>query len=98
MQAAYLVIVATSVKVRLSDVSDESIGQACFVSDKELFDGEKMTSYKQGLIQLGMGASGLPGDCRNLVKIRLSDGSDRSIGQACFPSDKELSVGEKMAS
>ena len=28
----------------------------------------------------------------DLVKVRLSDGSD---GLACFPSDKELSDGEK---
>ena len=78
-------------KVRLSD---GSIGQACFPSDKELSDGEKMTSYdKQGLIRLGMCASGLPGNCGNLVKVRLSDGCNGSIGQACFPSDKELSDG-----
>ena len=35
-----------------------------------------------------MCASGLLDDCG---KVRLSDGSDGSIGQACFPSDKELS-------
>ena len=82
-------------KVRLSD---GSIGQACFPSDKELSDGEKLRHNKQGLIRLGMCASGLPGDCGNLVKVRLSDGSNGSIGQACFPSDKELSDGEKMTS
>ena len=32
------------------------------------------------------------------MKVRLSDGSDGSIGQVCFPSDKKLSVGEKMTS
>ena len=132
-------------KVRLSD---GSIGQACFPSDKELSDGEKMTSWqegfnsirdvckrrawwlwqpgesqivrcvrwihwsvfsigqsypmekkwrhdKQGLTQLGMCASGVLGDCG---KVRLSVGSDGSIGQACFPSDKELSDGKKMTS
>ena len=126
-------------KVRLSNGSDGSIGKACFPSDKELSDGEKMTSWKagfnsirdmckrrawwlwqsqivrwirwvhrtsvfsigqsypmekkwrhekQGLIQLEMCASGVLGDCG---KVRLSDGSDGSIGQACIPSDKELS-------
>ena len=50
---------------------------------------KKLRHDKQGLIRLGMCASGLPGDCSNLVKVRLSDGSDGSIGQACFPSDKE---------
>ena len=79
-------------KVRLSD---GSIGQACSPSDKELSDGEKMTSDKQGLIRLGMCASGVLGDCG---KLRLSNGSDGSIRQACFPSDKELSDGEKMTS
>ena len=82
-------------KVRLSD---GSIGQACFPSDKELSEGEKLRHNKQGLIRLGMCASGLPGDCGNLVKVRLSDGSNGSIGQACFSSDKELSDGEKMTS
>ena len=42
-----------------------------------------------------MCASSVLGDC---VKVRLSDGSDGSIGQACFPLDKELSDGEKMTS
>ena len=46
---------------------------------------KKWRHDKQGLIQLGMCASGVLGDCG---KVRLSDGS---IGQACFPSDKELS-------
>ena len=51
-----------------------------------------------------MSACSLPGDCSNLVKVRLSDGSDGSngsdgsIGQAYFPSDKKLSDGEKMTS
>ena len=58
---------------------------------------KKLRHDKQGLIQLGMCPSGLPGDCGNLVKVRLPDGSDGSkcdgsIGQARFPSDKELSV------
>ena len=73
------------VNVRLSD---GSIGQACFPSDKELSDGKKCRHDKQGLIQLGMCASGVLGDCG---KVSLSDGSDGSIGQACFPWDKELS-------
>ena len=59
-----------------------------------------MTSdpHKLGLIQLEMSVCSLPGDCPNLTKVRLSDGSDGSIGQACFPSDKKLSDGEKMTS
>ena len=80
------------VKVRLSD---GSIGQACFPSDKKLSDREKMTSSQARFNQLGMSACGLPGDCPKLMKVRLSDGS---IGLACFPSDKELSDGEKMTS
>ena len=59
---------------------------------------EKKCHHDKHKIQLGMCPSGLPGDCGNLVKVRLSDGSDGSIGQACFPSDKELSDGEKMTS
>ena len=59
---------------------------------------KKWRHDKQGLIQLGMCASGLPGDCDNLVKVRLSDGSDGSIKQACFPSDKELCDRENMTS
>ena len=60
---------------------------------------KKWRHDKQALIQLGMCASGLSGNCGNLVKVRLSDGSsDGSIGQACFPSDKVLSDGEKMTS
>ena len=82
-------------KVRLSD---GSIGQACFQWDKKLSGGEKMTSHKLGLIQLGMSVCALPGDCPNLLKVRLSDGSDGSIGQACFQSDKKSSDGEKMTS
>ena len=83
-------------KVRLSDGSDGSIGQACFPSDKKLSDGEKMTSSQARLIiQLGMSTCSLPGGCPDLTKVRLSDGSDGSIGQACFPSDKKLSDGEK---
>ena len=54
---------------------------------------KKLRHDKQGLIQSGMCASGVLGDCG---KVRLSDGSDGSIGQACFPSDKDLSDGEKM--
>ena len=42
-----------------------------------------------------MCASGVLGDCG---KVRLSDGSDGSIEEACFPSDKELSDGGKMTS
>ena len=56
---------------------------------------KKQRHDKQGLIQLAMCASGVLGDCG---KVRLSDGSDGSIGQACFPSDKEVSDGEKMTS
>ena len=56
---------------------------------------KKLRHDMQGLIQLGMCASGLLGDCGNLVKVRLSDGSDGSVGQACFPSDKELTDGKK---
>ena len=86
-------------KVRLSDGSDGSIGQACFPSDKKLSDGEKMTSSQARFnYSLGMSACSLPGSCPNLTKVRLSDGSDGSIGQACFPSDKKLSDGEKMTS
>ena len=59
---------------------------------------KKWRHDNQGLIQLGMCASDVLGDCGNLAKVRLSDGSDGSIGQACFPSDKELSDGEKMTS
>ena len=65
---------------------------------KDYLMEKKLRYDKQDLIQLEMRASGLPGDCDNLVKVRLSDGSDGSIGQACFPSDKELSDGEKMTS
>ena len=72
------------VKVRLSDGSDGSIGQACYPSDKELSDGEKndvMTNHdKQGLIHLGIPSCALPGDCPNLMKVRLFDWSDESIG------------------
>ena len=71
-------------------------------SDKRVFSQtknypmeKKGRHHKLGLIQLGMSACGLPGDCPDLVKVRLSDGS---IGLACFPSDKELSDGEKMTS
>ena len=67
-------------------------------SDKRVFSRTKNYAmekkgrhHKLGLIQLGMSACGLPGDCPDLVKVRLSDGSDGSIGLACFPSDKELS-------
>ena len=74
-------------------------------SDKRVFHRtknypmeEKWRHNKQGLIQLGMSACSLPGDYSNLVKVRLSDGSIGSIGLACFPSDKELSDGEKMTS
>ena len=59
---------------------------------------KKCRHHKPGLIQLETCASRLPGDCPNLTKVRLSDGSDGSIGQACFPSDKKLSDGEKMTS
>ena len=71
-------------------------------SDKRVFHRTK--SYpmenksrhdKLGFIQLRMCASGVHGDCG---KVRLSDGCDGSIGQACFPSDNELSDGEKMTS
>ena len=79
------------VKVRLSD---GSIGQVCFPSDKELSDGEK-NDVMTTRVKLGMCASGVVGHCG---KVRLSDGSDGSIGQACFPSDKELFDGEKMTS
>ena len=40
----------------------------------------------------------LSADCPSLVKVRLSDGSDGSIGQACFQWDKKLSDGEEMTS
>ena len=95
MQAACLVIVTTSWK---SDCPMDPMDP----SNKRVFHRTK--SYpiektwrhdKQGLIQLGMCASGVFGDCG---KVRLSDGSDGSIGQACFPSDKELSDREKMTS
>ena len=60
---------------------------------------KKRRHHKLGLIiQLGMSACSLPGGCPDLTKVRLSDGSDGSIGQACFPSDKKLSDGEKMTS
>ena len=59
---------------------------------------KKWRRDKQALIQLGMCASGLSGNCGNLVKVKLSDGSDGSIKQACFPSDKELSDPENMTS
>ena len=80
------------VKVRLSDWSDGSIGQACFPSDKELSDGEKWRHDKQGLIQLGLCASGVLGDCS---KVRLSDGSDGSIGQRVFRRTKSYPMEKK---
>ena len=84
------------VKVRLSDGSDGSIGQACFPSDKKLSDGEKMTSsqarFNYSIRDVCMQPAWC---CPDLMKVRLSDGS---IGQACFPSDKKLSDGEKMTS
>ena len=76
------------VKVRLSDGSDGSIGQSVFHRTKSYPMEKKWRHDKQGLIQLGMCASGVLGDCG---KVRLSDGPDGSIGQACFPSDRELS-------
>ena len=89
MQAACLVIVAKS------DCPMDPMGP----SDKRVFHRtksypmeKKWRHEKQGLIQLEMRASGVLGDCG---KVRLSDGS---IGQACFPSDKELSDGEQITS
>ena len=92
MQAACLVIVATLWK---SDCPMDPSDKRVFRRTKSYPMEKKLRHDKQGLIQLGIYASGLSGDCGNLVKVRLSDGS---IGQACFPSDKELSIGEKMTS
>ena len=47
--------------------------------------------------QLGMCASGLPSDCSNLVKVRLSDGSDGSIGKRVFRQTKNCRI-EKLTS
>ena len=44
--------------------------------------------------QLGMCASGLPSDCSNLVKVRLSDGS---IGKRVFRQTKNCRI-EKLTS
>ena len=92
MQAACLVIVAKSdCPMDPMDPSDKRV----FRRTKSYPMEKKWRHDKQGLIQLGMCGSGLLGDSGNLLKVRLSDGS---IGQACFPSDKELSDGEKMTS
>ena len=85
MQAACLVIVAKSdCPMDPMDPSNKRV----FHRTKSYPMEKKSRHDKQGLIQLWMCASGVLGDCG---KVRLSDGSDGSIGQACFPSDKELS-------
>ena len=92
MQAACLVIVAKS------DCPMDPSDKRVFRRKKSYQMEKKLRHDKQDLIPLGLCASGLPGDCGDLVKVRLSDVSDGSIGQACFPLDKELSDGEKMTS
>ena len=92
MQATCFVIVAKSdCPMDPMDPSDKRV----FHRTKSYPMEKKWRHDKQGLIQLWMCASSVLGDCG---KVRLSDGSDGSIGQACFPSDKELSDGEKMTS
>ena len=93
VEAACLVIVATSWKSDcLMDPSDKRV----FHPTKSYPMEKKWRRHdKQGLIQSEMCASGVLGDCG---KVRLSDGSDGSIGQTCFPSNKELSDREKMTS
>ena len=95
MQATCFVIVAKSdCPMDPMDPSDKRV----FHRTKSYPMEKKWRHDKQGLIQLWMCASGLSGNCGNLVKVRLSGGSDESIKQACFPSDKELSDRENMTS
>ena len=95
MQAACLVIVAKSdCPMDPMDPSDKRVFRRTLSYPME----KKWRHEKQGLIQIRDVCKRVPGDCGNLLKVRLSDGSDGSIGQACFPSDKELSDGEQMTS
>ena len=74
MQAACFVIVAKS------DCPMDPSDKRVFHRTKSYPMEKKLRQDKQGLIQLEMYASSLLGDCGNLVKVRLSDGSDGSIG------------------
>ena len=80
-----------------SDPSDKRVFRRTksYPMEKKLCHGKQLGFlFNSGRVQ----AACLVIVATSYIKVRLSDGADGSIGQACFSSDKELSDGGKMTS